>query len=699
MQFEIENWRGLQRLSVELPEAGLLRIGGNNAVGKSSLISALQAVFGRNKNPLGLGAIDQRHWLGHNGQPFKLELQRGADLTTLTPSGLVVDDDLPHCSDFALGLTNPLRLPEKQRVAALEEILLPKDAVHAGLRGVLVHAFTGKRPTESELEALLNANPELEARIDEVMELVDDGSPVAFAAACKIYEGRRAKAARRWETIVGDGVRFGAAKAVNWRPDLWRDQLEEMPKGQAAEIVQQRVEFAKRDAAKLEGAKHMRSSTAMLRTRMNGAAAELESVKNRPLGEFTQEDVAELSSTVRDLESYAESPTHPPQFEPLHTTASEQLEQLRAQDADFKSEQDAIKSLNKTYDDAQFRIAEIQTETQLLAAQVENIENASKDAIACPNCATALNFEDGKLTIAPVVGLAEATNRIEALTAERERLERIDAAEAGQCEPVGERQMQAAAKAAKAEAELNNEAAKNYQSEQSAYRKYLSEVAELQAKRDRLLEKQRKSENANGERLREVTAAEAQLKNATKSFNQAAQKTPTDEEIKDLKGYADLAISKLEDAKRDLRLVEQMLHANEALADWHACNDVAKSLGTKGWRHQKIAEALKPVSAVLDGFCTGANMERIAISADLSIRYDRKPLECWSASESWRCDIAIRLALAVAANERIVLVDGADILDTASSAAFFAAVKGWAQRAGVLLVVAATGPRGDLILE
>jgi len=99
---------------------------------------------------------------------------------------------------------------------------------------------------------------------------------------------------------------------------------------------------------------------------------------------------------------------------------------------------------------------------------------------------------------------------------------------------------------------------------------------------------------------------------------------------------------------------------------WQAAID---ALSSDGIPAEILLKSLGPVNRILAGLATTLNFPRVTITgADIDIYAGDRPYALLSASERWRADAQIALALAELSGLKMVAFDGFDILDLAGRA-------------------------------
>lgn len=113
---------------------------------------------------------------------------------------------------------------------------------------------------------------------------------------------------------------------------------------------------------------------------------------------------------------------------------------------------------------------------------------------------------------------------------------------------------------------------------------------------------------------------------------------------------ADHADRKTQEARRHHRDVEQ----------WEA---IANALAPDGIPSELLAEALGPINERLMQSGLDAGWPIVCIDADMSIRAGHRARHLMSVSEQYRCDAMIAEAVSHLSKLRLIVLDGADVLD------------------------------------
>ena len=211
MKFTIHHLLGIDSAEVDVGPGEIVEVVGPNASGKTSFAVVVQALAGRNVNPLGLSIGDARKTYLHKGDedgfgrltyptigPLDADIEwlpRNATMTALT-SGESAE---PLSRPEAVGLVDFVgRQSEKARAAMLQPILLP--------------------PPEDVLDTLkelLKGQMSAQDLAGVLKSIVDRGWDKTEA----VYSDRSRIAQRSWGDVTGR--RYGVSVAADWLPDGW----------------------------------------------------------------------------------------------------------------------------------------------------------------------------------------------------------------------------------------------------------------------------------------------------------------------------------------------------------------------------------------------------------------------------------------------------------------------------------------------
>ncbi len=92
---------------------------------------------------------------------------------------------------------------------------------------------------------------------------------------------------------------------------------------------------------------------------------------------------------------------------------------------------------------------------------------------------------------------------------------------------------------------------------------------------------------------------------------------------------------------------------------------IASALAPDGLPAELLADALKPVNALLQAYAVMTGWRQPRIDPDMCIRADGRPYALHSESEKWRIDAMISAAIASMSDIRIIMLDRVDVLEPA----------------------------------
>ena len=111
--------------------------------------------------------------------------------------------------------------------------------------------------------------------------------------------------------------------------------------------------------------------------------------------------------------------------------------------------------------------------------------------------------------------------------------------------------------------------------------------------------------------------------------------------------------------------------------------EMVRILSPEGVRHTVLTRALAAFNGKLAAICAAARFAPVTLTDRLAVEYDGRAYALASASEQFRCRVALQIACADADGSEAVIVDGADILDAGSRGGFLSML---AKRGGRALV-------------
>lgn len=163
--------------------------------------------------------------------------------------------------------------------------------------------------------------------------------------------------------------------------------------------------------------------------------------------------------------------------------------------------------------------------------------------------------------------------------------------------------------------------------------------------------------------LRECAATEADAR-ATWNRYKGAAKLLVDAEGRtgESDGYA-AAVTKVTALERAIAMVKTKRRATSLHAKILLHNKIIEVLAPTGLRQKKLVEAIAAFNTLLEGICEGAGFDPVVLHQDLTATYAGRSYFLSSASQQWRCRVAVQIATAVKEEAPLTIIDGADILD------------------------------------
>ena len=337
MKFEIHHLLGIDSAEVQADPGEIVEVVGPNASGKTSFAVIVQALAGRNANPLGLSVGDARKTYLHRGDEDgfgRLTFGRLAELNgevewvprnaTMT-APTAGESAEPLSRPEAVGLVDFVgRQSDKARAAMLQPVLLPPPEE---VLGELKALLKGKLPEQDLLGVLKSVQ--------------DRGWDKTEA----VYADRARIAKRSWCDVTGR-ARYGIAVAADWLPDGWLADYD----GKTALEAESDVAAARDALALLHKAQ---------------AVAE---VKEEIISEQQRSEAVKAIAALPDLQRKMEE----------------------ADDQAFRARQVSLKAA-KLYADQQTGIREMDAKIRALHPQ-----SAPENSL-CPECDTPLMILKGKI--------------------------------------------------------------------------------------------------------------------------------------------------------------------------------------------------------------------------------------------------------------------------------------------------------------
>lgn len=143
--------------------------------------------------------------------------------------------------------------------------------------------------------------------------------------------------------------------------------------------------------------------------------------------------------------------------------------------------------------------------------------------------------------------------------------------------------------------------------------------------------------------------------------------------------------------------IAQVIEAGRAAASYARAGElhaqilrdlaIAAVAAPDGLRKRKLAEVLAIINGWLLTTSKAFGCAPIELDGDLHLSLGGRAYPALSASERWRCDVAMQLAFAEAESASIVVIDGADILDRDGRNGLLRALRPVAQDRAVLVAM------------
>jgi hypothetical protein len=141
--------------------------------------------------------------------------------------------------------------------------------------------------------------------------------------------------------------------------------------------------------------------------------------------------------------------------------------------------------------------------------------------------------------------------------------------------------------------------------------------------------------------------------------------------------------SAVDELRAKVRLCEDRIAAFKAKAEADKIHNkiiqgqiAIDILAPGGLRQTKLKTCLGNFNALLKSISQEASWETVELSNDMSISYHGTPYMLLSKSEQFRVAVVLQIAIAKADGSMLVLIDGADILDSAGRNGLFSALTG-----------------------
>ena len=219
MRITIENVLGVQDAQLEMQPGQVLEVVGPNASGKTSIAACAQALLAQDVNPLGVGVAEARKAYLRDGVEDGLaRLEDGGDEIVWRPKAgslTAPTQGAPHARPEAVGMIDfTVRRAAKERATVLQSALLPEP--HEVLAAVRERLARYIPPGD----------------VDGVIQMVQQRG---WSPAEAVYADRAREAKRTWS--AHSGRNYGVKIALDWRPDGWLADYDNLTVQEAEEAV------------------------------------------------------------------------------------------------------------------------------------------------------------------------------------------------------------------------------------------------------------------------------------------------------------------------------------------------------------------------------------------------------------------------------------------------------------------------------
>lgn len=115
--------------------------------------------------------------------------------------------------------------------------------------------------------------------------------------------------------------------------------------------------------------------------------------------------------------------------------------------------------------------------------------------------------------------------------------------------------------------------------------------------------------------------------------------------------------------QRQLDAARRTAQAHELAQKIEQAGRLVDILSPTGLRQRMLETSLAELNTTVGHLCDHAGWEPVAIGADMAVTYGGRPYVLLSASEQFRCRVALQVAMADLDGSDLILIDAADILD------------------------------------
>lgn len=202
MKISVRGYRRIARADLDLSPIAL--VAGQNGAGKTSLFQAVAAALTKNTTPMGIAKKDAG-FLVHRGV--------GAGSVKVTTEGGHVQIDWPECKGTYEG-QDP---PRASTFAAGTECILD---LKSDARAKALAGYVNSAPVITDLYDAMNDAGFTDDAVRKTWEAIEaDGWDAVHRKSSEFGANLKGQ----WEAVTGE--RYGSAKAADWRPDGWTDEL------------------------------------------------------------------------------------------------------------------------------------------------------------------------------------------------------------------------------------------------------------------------------------------------------------------------------------------------------------------------------------------------------------------------------------------------------------------------------------------
>ena len=685
MRLEINNLRGIAHEVVEIGDVAVIRR--DNTGGKTTIAAAAAACLGRDSDPLALGVRQAARYVrdGAEAKDATAVLTGpGWEIIWLAGRGtFTIEGSPPEISAMAARVGKPLIAGNRQM---------------AGQEWLSV--LEGAALTESEiadalwqhLEFVRDARPWVD-RIAQALESADDAG---WQREYDYAQDRVVTGKRAWQDIVaeaGEHEIYGVAKAAPWVPSGWSPQLE----GLSAEAASRAVTEAENEV-----------------TAARDALAVAKTVEERRLFFTRQIDAADetISKCGNDLDGLSDGA---PDLQPLQQA----LERAQAALGKARAEADAVQHrrdvsqqiLQAAQQDHRNAHAAL-TEAEMKNSHFKGQRKDAERRLTKLEC----DLKEAEHVLADYEDPQDQCNlcgrmksdfpkfmedRRAGLDQRKRDVARIEASKKNWKEMLGEipddtdlapliaARDEAAATIETCEATLDSEdgayqAAENLVRETEKAVRLAREALEAAEVGPRETEAKRSALQA---RIAAAKETQAQAKDAIAGISGS----DTDA----LQITVDDAVSRAGAAREAQRLIRIRDDARRAHEDVIAWTAVAKELSpVSGLRARRLTAALDEINAVCRRISASAGFGDVEITRSkagiVSVVLDGRPTVSLSGAEQWIAEAAVRAAICIRHNCPLLVIDGADILQTDRRARFYDMLHRLAQTTGLKVLITET---------